>query len=88
MFFISAYRKILIDLREFCVANWASTTDNYRGLHKHFENGKSEKKLVAKSIKPIFLNTFRSILFWDSAIPEYEQYLYLHESYIVFYFGI
>lgn len=38
------------------MANCAGTTDHYRGIHKHFENYKSEKKLGAKSIKPIFLN--------------------------------
>lgn len=36
-----------MDLR-FCVANCAGITDHYRGIHKHFENGKSEKKLDAK----------------------------------------
>lgn len=69
--------------------NCAGITDHYRGIHKHFENGKSEKKLDAKKcIKLIFLNTFRSILIWGSSLPAYEEYLYLYESYIVFYFGI
>ena len=41
-----------------------------------------------KIIKPIFLNSFSSILFLGSSLPAYEEYLYLYERYIVFYFGM